>query len=55
MSLIDFDSMAAELERIAAQLRSKPDLNHNFANRVEALAKEIRREALRAVDSKKTG
>jgi truncated hemoglobin YjbI len=54
MSTIDFEQIAAELERFAAQIRRRSELNQSFAERIESLAREMRQEVnLRVIRGRK--
>lgn len=55
MGTLEFEQMAAELERIAAQIRGRSEFNQAFAERIESLAKQMRQEVnLRVIRGKKT-
>ena len=54
MNAINFEQMATELERIAAQIRGRSVSNQSFADRIELLAKQMRQEVdLRVIRGKK--
>jgi len=54
MNATDFEQMATELERIAAQIRGRSESNQSFADRIELLAKQMRQEVnLRVIRGKK--
>jgi len=54
MNAINFEQMATELERIAAQIRGRSESNQSFADRIELLAKQMRQEVdLRVIRGKK--
>jgi len=50
--LSDYEEIAQELERVADQLLHDPGVNHRAAERLKAIARDIRADADRA---KKTG
>ena len=43
--LPDFARIVAELEEVADHVRNRPEINHQTAARIQAIADEIRRDA----------
>lgn len=40
-----YESVLADLEELASQIEQRPDLNHNAAERLREIAKNIREDA----------
>ncbi|MBA2587909.1 MAG: hypothetical protein H0U98_04705 [Alphaproteobacteria bacterium] len=40
--------MAAELQKMSDMIRSRPEMNHHFAERLAVLSKEMREDEARA-------
>jgi hypothetical protein len=47
-SLAEYTRMAADLETMSDAIRARPDMDHDFANRLAHLANEMRSDCLRA-------
>lgn len=47
LSLSDYQRMVDELESMAKTIRSHPEMNHHFAERLALLAKQMREDSLR--------
>jgi hypothetical protein len=54
LSAAEYDRMADELESMAETIRLRPEMNHNFAERLALLAKQIREDAQRADRERKS-
>ena len=39
-----YERMANDLQKMSEQIRQRPEMDHNFANRLETLAKEMRED-----------
>ena len=42
-----YERMANELQSMSEQIRSRPEMNHHFADRLETLSKEMREDEAR--------
>jgi hypothetical protein len=42
-----YEQMAAELERMSQSIRARPEMDHNFAERLAVLSKEMREDEAR--------
>lgn len=47
LSIPQYEQMAAELQRMSDMIRARPEMNHNFAQRLAALSKEMREDEAR--------
>jgi hypothetical protein len=54
LSFAEYDRMATELEAMAKSIRSRPEINHHFAERLNLLAKQIREDSLRTHPEEKS-
>ena len=48
LTIPQYQKMAAELQAMSDQIRARPEMNHNFAQRLQTLAKEMRVDEARA-------
>ncbi len=39
-----YERMANDLQKMSEEIRQRPDMDHDFANRLEILAKEMRED-----------
>jgi hypothetical protein len=42
-----YERMANDLQKMSERIRQRPEMNHNFAARLEALSKEMREDEAR--------
>jgi len=47
LSIPQYEQMADELQRMSDMIRVRPEMNHNFAERLAALSKEMREDEAR--------
>lgn len=47
LTLLEYERMANELQRISDVIRAYPDMDHHFAERLALLAKEMREDEAR--------
>ncbi len=48
LSVPQYELMAAELQKMSDMIRSRPEMNHHFAERLAVLSKEMREDEARA-------
>ncbi len=48
LSIAEYTRMAVELESMSQSIRARPEMDHDFANRLGRLASEIREDCSRA-------
>lgn len=48
LSVPQYERMAQDLQVMSDMIRARPEMNHNFAERLETLSKEMREDELRA-------
>jgi hypothetical protein len=47
LSAPQYERMANDLQTMSEQIRKRPEMNHNFAERLAALSKEMREDESR--------
>jgi hypothetical protein len=47
LTIPQYEKMAAELEVMSNMIRARPEMNHNFAERLATLCKEMREDEAR--------
>lgn len=48
LSIPQYELMATELQQMSDLIRSRPEMNHHFAERLATLSKEMREDEARA-------
>ena len=48
LSIAEYSRMAIELECMSESIRARPEMDHDFANRLRRLASEMREDCTRA-------
>lgn len=48
LSVPQYERMANELQIMSDMIRSRPEMNHHFADRLQVLSKEMREDEARA-------
>ncbi len=47
LSISQYERMAAELQTMSEMIRKRPEMDHNFAGRLQELAREMREDEAR--------
>jgi hypothetical protein len=47
LTVSQYERMAAELQTMSEMIRERPEMDHNFAGRLQELAKEMREDEAR--------
>jgi len=47
LTVPQYEEMAAELQKMSDMIRARPEMNHNFAERLATLSREMREDEVR--------